>query len=407
MNNENKKSPIKNKEEKMKTISRNMIGALLLMSAVAVAVPQQASAAGTASGTSIANKATINYQVSGINQTAIESSPAGNSTPGVGSGVNTTFVVDDKVMMTVTANDAAAVTTYPGSSAQAMKFTVTNVGNTTHDFALSAVSLGVPTVVGATVAFYADTNTNNVYDAGIDLALPVSGSAYVDELAADASRVIFLVITVPISATNGQTANYSVTAEAHQGGGIGALGGLTKTQADADKLIADVPGTVQVVLADAAGNGDALYDGIYTRNGVLGFTISTATLTVTKISTVYSDPVNGTTLPKAIPGAIVTYTVTVANTAGTVTATNVSISDSLNAEITALPPRLAFATQFTGNVPACNANEGIVVGGACKTNGNDLDGADWSITGANTVTVTGLSLAPGASTTIKFQVTLQ
>ncbi len=406
MNNDNEKSHMKIKEKKMKTISRHILGALLLISAVAVAVPQQASALGTTSGTSIANRATINYQVGGVPQTAIGSSPTGNTS---GAGTDTTFVVDDKVMMTVAANDAAAITTYPSSTTQAMKFTMSNTGNTTHDFALSASSIAVTSVVGATVAFYADTNGNGTYESGLDLALPVSGSAYIDELGADGTAVVFLVITVPAGATNGQTANYSVTADAHQGGGASVLGALTKTQADADKLIADVPGTVQIVLADAAGDGgDALYDGIYTKNGGPGFTVSAATLTVTKISTVYSDPINGTVNPKAIPGAIVTYTVTVANTAGTVAATNVSISDSLNAEITAVPPRLAFATQFTGNAPACNAGEGIVVDGACKTNASAVDdGADWSVTGANTVTLTGLSLAPGASTIIKYQVTLQ
>ncbi len=63
----------------MKTISRTIIWALLLIVAVAVAVPQQASALGTASGTSIANRATINYQVGGVPQSAIGSSPTGNT----------------------------------------------------------------------------------------------------------------------------------------------------------------------------------------------------------------------------------------------------------------------------------------------------------------------------------------
>jgi uncharacterized repeat protein (TIGR01451 family) len=38
-----------------------------------------------------------------------------------------------------------------------------------------------------------------------------------------------------------------------------------------------------------------------------------APLTVVKASQVYSDPVNGTTSPKAIPGGFLTYTITVAN----------------------------------------------------------------------------------------------
>ena len=171
MDNNNETSHMKIKEKNMKALRRTSIWALLLIVAVAVAVPQQASALGTASGTSIANRATINYQVGGVPQAAIGSSPTGNTS---GAGVDTTFVVDDKVMMTVAANDAAAVTTYPSSTTQAMKFTVTNTGNTTHDLALTAASIAATTVVGATAAFYADTNGNGTYDPGTDLLLPVS-----------------------------------------------------------------------------------------------------------------------------------------------------------------------------------------------------------------------------------------
>jgi hypothetical protein len=400
MNNNNEKSHMTIKEKNMKTMSRTILWALLLIGAVVVAAPQQASALGTASGTPIANRATINYQVGGVPQAAIGSSPTGNTS---GAGVDTTFVVDDKVMMTVAANDAAAITTYPSSTTQAMKFTVTNTGNTTHDFALTAASIAATTVVGATVAFYADTNGNGTYDPGTDLLLPVSGTAYIDELAADASRVVFLVITVPAGAANGQTANYSVTAEAHQGGGIGVV-------ADIDKLSADVPGTVQIVLADAAGDGDAAFDGKFTKNGAPGFLVSSAALTVTKTSSVYSD-VTGTTNPKAIPGAVVTYTVTVSNPVGGATASSISITDNLTTEVTGANPHLVFGNTpvgyFKDAANTCAAGQGIVVGGVCKTNAGDADGADWSATGANTVTVTGLSLAPGASTTIKFQVTVQ
>lgn len=407
MNNNNDTSHMKIKEKNMKTISRTIIWALLLIVAVAVAVPQQASALGTASGTSIANRATINYQVGGVPQSAIGSSPTGNTS---GAGVDTTFVVDDKVMMTVAANDVAAITTYPSSTTQAMKFTVSNTGNTIHDFALTAASIAATTVVGATAAFYADTNGNGTYDLGTDLLLPVTGTAYIDELAADTNRVVFLVITVPAGAANGQTANYSVTAEAHQGGGVGALGALTKTQADLDKLAADVPGTVQIILADAAGDGDAALDGKFTKNGAPGFLVSAAALTVTKTSSVYSD-VTGTTNPKAIPGAVVTYTITVSNPAGGATASSISITDNLTTEVTGPNPHLVFGntpvTFFKDAANTCAAGQGIVVGGVCKTNAGDADGADWSVTGGNTVTVTGLSLAPGANTTIKFQVTVQ
>lgn len=52
-------------------------------------------------------------------------------------------------------------------------------------------------------------------------------------------------------------------------------------------------------------------------------------LSVNKTGFVLSDPVNGTTNPKAIPGAIVRYCIVVANPTGNPSATNVTLSDQL------------------------------------------------------------------------------
>jgi hypothetical protein len=63
--------------------------------------------------------------------------------------------------------------------------------------------------------------------------------------------------------------------------------------------------------------------------------IATANLVVTKTSTLISDPVNGTTDPKLIPGAIVEYAISVTN-AGTasVSASTIVIADPLPANFT-------------------------------------------------------------------------
>lgn len=52
-------------------------------------------------------------------------------------------------------------------------------------------------------------------------------------------------------------------------------------------------------------------------------------LSVSKAGYVLSDPVNGTTNPKAIPGAVVRYCIVVSNPAGNPSATNVTLSDQL------------------------------------------------------------------------------
>lgn len=62
---------------------------------------------------------------------------------------------------------------------------------------------------------------------------------------------------------------------------------------------------------------------------------ATATLTITKRSSIVSDPINGTTNPKAIPGAVIKYTITVTNT-GTlpVDSSSVVVTDPLPSTIT-------------------------------------------------------------------------
>jgi uncharacterized repeat protein (TIGR01451 family) len=64
----------------------------------------------------------------------------------------------------------------------------------------------------------------------------------------------------------------------------------------------------------------------------------TAELVIVKSSTVVSDPVNGTSNPKLIPGAIVEYSITVRNVGvGTVDSSSIIITDIM-------PPEMAFAT---------------------------------------------------------------
>jgi len=59
-----------------------------------------------------------------------------------------------------------------------------------------------------------------------------------------------------------------------------------------------------------------------------------AALTIVKSAAVLSDPINGTTNPKSIPGAIIQYTLTVANTGpDAVTANSVFIVDTLPSQI--------------------------------------------------------------------------
>lgn len=81
---------------------------------------------------------------------------------------------------------------------------------------------------------------------------------------------------------------------------------------------------------------------------------ASAVLTIEKTSTLISDPVNGTTNPKLIPGAVVEYAITVTNAGtGTVDASSIVILDQMPAE-------MAFATgtpvTFTNGTPTSGLN---------------------------------------------------
>ncbi|MFZ5563586.1 MAG: hypothetical protein ACOZBW_05990 [Thermodesulfobacteriota bacterium] len=284
--------------------------------------PQAAVADGTPSGTDIDNLATVDYQVGGVDQTPIESSPAGNSTPGVGNGTETTFKVDTSLDMSVAWQDAAAVEVVPGEQNQVLTFEVTNDGNATQDFSLSAINRAAGDDFDTTgVTIFVESGVTAGYQAAEDTA------TYIDELAADASKIVYIVSDIPLTTANGNDAILDLVAQVAVGGSAAAQGADITTD---DSAIADDPATVQVVFADAAGTaaGDTANDGTASDDGT--YTVVTAALEVTKASAVESDPVNGTTNPKAIPGAVIEYEITVENT-GSSNATSVTITDTIPA----------------------------------------------------------------------------
>ena len=116
---------------------------------------------------------------------------------------------------------------------------------------------------------------------------------------------------------------------------------------------------------------------------------------------------SGTTNPKAIPGAVIEYTITVSNGAGASTATNVVVTDSLATEIG--NGTIAFKTDGYAAGKGIQVTAPNLYGGAATslTNAGSDDEGDFNITTANTVTVTGISLSASESATVKFQVTIQ
>ncbi len=164
---------------------------------------------------------------------------------------------------------------------------------------------------------------------------------------------------------------------------------------------------VDVQDSDASGSDSPLLEinpsySINSGNNVSWF--GSANITVTKSSVVISDPVNGGSNPKRIPGAVVEYTITVTNTAGA-QATNITVTNELSSESATLGfDANGYATGKGIQVTAPNINGGAALN---LTNTADTDQGDYGVTTANTVTVGGITLNAGEQATIKFQVIIQ
>ena len=285
----------------LKTSAGMMLALFVLFAA------QSAFAVGTLSNTQIDNRAQVDYDVGGIGQEPIESSPGGNSTPGVGNGGDTSFVVDNMVDLTVVEVGGAPTSVNPGQGDAVTTFTITNTGNTAQDYALAAANLAGDDFELNNLRVLADGNANGTYEAGTDTA------TFVDSLAADATTTVFVLADVPIGAANAEQGDIELTATTADAGS----GGLTITTETAGP---DTAG-VDVVLADTG------RDGLETAQD--GYLVSSAQLQITKTSAVIRDPFNGTTDPKAIPGAVMEYVIEVNNT-GAVAADSVRITDVID-----------------------------------------------------------------------------
>jgi hypothetical protein len=393
----------------MKAVTQNYelsIGrAALVATALTVGMASNSFAVGTASGTSVGNIATINYSVGGTVQPAIGSTEGGNTS---GAGTETTFLVGTTINLTLVENGATFTSVAAGSLLQSTSFTLTNLGNDSHGYNLTAANNGTTLFTVADTfdvgifAYYTDANTNGIVD-GTD-ALITS----VMSLAPDTSINLRVTAPVPVSQADGTQSTISLTAVTTSNN---TTTPVVETAGAFDSTV------VQIVFSDpltasntaVGGTDPGQTEGDASAVALDAYRLVTSTLTVSKTTAVYSDPANLLVNPKAIPGAIVTYTISIVNS-GSGTATDVSIADSIQTEITA--GTVAFNTLYEDGTTTCNDTEGIAVqngGGApvCQTNASGDDFADFGITTANTVTATGLTLAAGQTATLSFQVTIQ
>jgi uncharacterized repeat protein (TIGR01451 family) len=119
-------------------------------------------------------------------------------------------------------------------------------------------------------------------------------------------------------------------------------------------------------------------------------------LSVTKTSSVVSDPFNGTTNPKRIPGSTIQYCVVVTNT-GSGAVTSIVLSDTINL------PEIYVAGSIRSGTSCANA---VLVEDDNNTGADESDPVGASF-GASTVTGRTATIAAGASVAFVYNITVQ
>lgn len=267
---------------------RTLVCSALLASSFLYSTTAQA--AGTLAGTDIQNIASATYDT-----------PTGTVT--IQSNTNT-IRVDELLDVTVASTDPGDIITTPGASGNVQTFRITNTGNGSEAFRLTANPNNGgddfdPTLQQVVI----DTNNNGVYDAGIDDVYVAGNNDPV--LAPDQSRVVFVITSTPAGVANGNRANVSLTAAAVTGTGV--------------------PGTSFAGAGQGGGNavvGATGADGV--ASGFLA--VQAATVSLLKSAAIL-DPFGGN---RPVPGAVVTYSL-VATVSGSGTLNNLVITDPIPA----------------------------------------------------------------------------
>jgi hypothetical protein len=342
-------------------VLRNKFGLIVRLGITVSAMlfSQHALAVGVAAGTSVTNEVTVSYDVNSAAQAPIvEPAPA--------------FVVDRRVDFAVTV-DGASDTVLPGDTGLTFDFTVQNDGNSDMDFEVTLRQMDS-----------SDLAVNGNLDTDVVVS-SVTFTDYVDNLAADTSSIITVTGDAAALLANLDVANIEVTFTAvDPSGSAGASVPLVDTSGAINS-----PGTIDNVLADTDNDGIEL--------GTDGFIVSSAELVITKIASTIYDPINGLSVnAKAIPGAVIEYTVTIDNSAGAEAATGISIADVIIAP--AVLVTTANNPYDAGNLPYNGGTANVAFGSGtfCLADTTDGNTDGCTLAGTDTLTIAGddMSLGP-------------
>jgi uncharacterized repeat protein (TIGR01451 family) len=310
--------------------------------ASAALLAPSAHAAGTPAGTNIQNVATATYEESGGAQTTVESNVV-------------SMKVDELLDVTVSSAEPSDVGVSPGTTGQALRFTITNGGNGPESFGLATVANGGGDDFDpAVTSIVLDANGNNAYDAGVDTAY-VAGSND-PLLQPDASLSVFVLASIPAAASDGQRGRVDLTAVSRTGAGSAGTSFAGKGEGGGN-AVAGATG------ADAEASA--------------WFRIARTAMSFAKTFSV-ADPFGGTA---PVPGATITFTLT-ATVVPNRTLANVRIADSIPAGTTYAPGT-------------------ITLDGAALSDAEDGDVGRFAGSG---IAVTLGSLSGGATRTVTFKV---
>lgn len=292
----------------------------------------------------------------------------------------------------------------------ANNYSLTNIGTISFSIASTGTWTGSPVLnnsnngglAGAQLSLFQSLDFNNQAETAtttITLPTAVPGVQFrvfdIDYAANDFADKLtvtgsFNGSPVTPTLTNG-VANYVLGNSAYgdaASGGTSADGNVVVTFASPVDTIVIVYGNHSTAPANPDGQAISIWD--------MTFCNPVAVLGVTKVSTLISDPTNGTTNPRAIPGAVMEYCILVQNP-GSGTATNVVGTDNI-------PATLTYSAGSITSGPTCGT--AITAEDDDATGANESDPFGASVTGTQ-LTATAATLGPGAGFALKFRATIR
>ncbi|MCG8432845.1 MAG: hypothetical protein MJA83_02305, partial [Gammaproteobacteria bacterium] len=242
---------------------------------------------------------------------------------------------------------------------------------------------------------------DNLFEPGADDGAAITS---IDDLVSSAgtnSVEIWVEDDIPLTAVDGDLIVITLTAEVATTAGV-----AINTDDSGAANVED--GAAENIFSTAlfATSGDLTADDAYD--------IDSAALAISKTLVVISDPVNGTTNPHAIPGAVMEYRIQVANT-GSQAADSVVITDDLTTEIVTngnldVPTLAANGAYADGSSIQFDLDIGGGYSGTNATNAEDADICEYDgttpATPEDVICALG-SVAAGVTAEIRFRVTVQ